>query len=193
MKALILAGGFGVRLREIIYGQPKHMVSINGQPFLRHLVTMLNRRGIKEIIFSVGYLPQSIKDEFNENNFSEDSRPLGTAGSIKSAQKYFKTDFLVINGDTYLDINYQLVFDSHLNSDKLMTLVEGVNNAVSCGAYVFSPKIFSLIPEGEKYSLEKDIIPQLLQRQQLNIFKTDHKFIDIGSPAGYQQALAELK
>ena len=169
------------------------MVSINGQPFLRHLVAMLNRRGIKEIIFSVGYLPRSIKEEFKDYSFSEDNRPLGTAGSLKAAQKYFKTDFLVINGDTYLDINYQVVFDAHLNSQKLMTLVESETNFVSCGAYVFSPKVFSLIPEAEKYSLEKDIIPQLRQKQELNIFKTAHKFIDIGSPEGYQQALLELK
>ncbi|MDZ7587108.1 MAG: NTP transferase domain-containing protein, partial [Patescibacteria group bacterium] len=103
MKALILAGGFGVRLRELVHGQPKHMVAINGRPFLRHLVTMLIKRGIKEIVFAVGYLPQSIKTEFKEYIFSEDDRPKGTAGSLKNAQRYFKSDFLMINGDTYLD------------------------------------------------------------------------------------------
>lgn len=191
MKALILAGGFGVRLRELVHGQPKHMVAINGRPFLRHLVTMLIKRGIREIVFAVGYLPQSIKNEFKEYDFSEDDRPMGTAGSLKNAQRFLKRDFLMINGDTYLDIDYQHVFQAHQASGQLATLV--VNQKVSCGVYVFSPKIFDLIPERIKYSLEKDLLPTLIKQNQLNLFKTDQKFIDIGSPQGYAQALKQLK
>lgn len=191
MKALILAGGFGVRLRELVHGQPKHMVAINGRPFLRHLVTMLIKRGIREIVFAVGYLPQPIKNEFKEYDFSEDDRPMGTAGSLKNAQRFLKSDFLMINGDTYLDIDYQQVFQTHQASGRLATLV--VNQKVSCGVYVFSPKIFDLIPEGTKYSLEKDLWPVLIKQNQVNLFKTDQKFIDIGSPQGYAQALKELK
>lgn len=191
MKALILAGGFGVRLRELVHGQPKHMVAINGRPFLRHLVTMLIKRGVREIVFAVGYLPQSIKNEFKEYDFSEDDRPMGTAGSLKNAQRFFKSDFLMINGDTYLDIDYQQVFHAHQASGQLATLV--VNQKVSCGVYVFPPKIFDLIPEGTKYSLEKDLWPVLIKQNQVNLFKTDQKFIDIGSPEGYAKALKELK
>lgn len=191
MKALILAGGFGVRLRELVHGQPKHMVAINGRPFLRRLVTMLIKRGIKEIVFAVGYLPQSIKDEFKEYCFSEDDRPMGTAGSLKNAQRFFKSDFLMINGDTYLDIDYQQVFQAHQKSGQLATLV--VNQEVSCGVYVFSPRIFNLIPERIKYSLEKDLWPILIKQEEVNLFKTNQKFIDIGSPQGYAQALKELK
>jgi len=191
MKALILAGGFGVRLRELVHGQPKHMAAINGRPFLRRLVTMLIKRGIKEIVFAVGYLPQSIKDEFKEYCFSEDDRPMGTAGSLKNAQRFFKSDFLMINGDTYLDIDYQQVFQAHRTSGRLATLV--INQEVSCGVYVFSPQIFDLIPEGTKYSLEKDLWPILIKQNQVNLFKTNQKFIDIGSPQGYAQALKELK
>jgi NDP-sugar pyrophosphorylase family protein len=191
MKALILAGGFGVRLRELVHGQPKHMVAINGRPFLRRLVTMLIKRGINEIVFAVGYLPQSIKDEFKEYCFSEDDRPMGTAGSLKNAQRFFKSDFLMINGDTYLDIDYQQVFRDHQTSGLLATLV--VNQEVSCGVYVFSPQVFNLIPEGTKYSLEKDLWPIFLKQKQVNLFKTNQKFIDIGSPEGYAKALKELK
>ena len=191
MKALILAGGFGVRLRELVHGQPKHMVAINGRPFLRYLVTMLIKRGIKEIVFAVGYLPQSIKDEFKEYCFSEDNRPMGTAGSLKNAQRFFKSDFLMINGDTYLDIDYQEIYRDHQKSGRLVTLV--INQKISCGIYVISPKIFDLIPEGTKYSLEKDLWPILIKQKQVSLFKTNQKFIDIGSPQGYAQALKELK
>lgn len=190
MKALILAAGFGVRLREVIHGQPKHMVAINGRPFLRRLVAMLNQRGIKEIVFSVGYLPQSIKDEFKEYNFSEDDRPMGTAGSLKNAQKFFKSDFLMINGDTYLDIDYQELMVWHLKQGKLMTLA--VNENVSCGVYAVSPRIFNLIPEGRKMSLEKDVLPKLKINKQLAFYPTNHSFIDIGSPKGYLEAIKKL-
>ncbi|MDZ7586960.1 MAG: hypothetical protein U0946_04340, partial [Patescibacteria group bacterium] len=123
--------------------------------------------------------------------FSEDDRPMGTAGSLKNSQKLFKEDFFVINGDTYLDIDYQQVFQAHQKSGQLATLV--VNQEVSCGVYVFSPRIFNLIPEGTKYSLEKDLWPILIKQKQVNLFKTDQKFIDIGSPEGYAKALKELK
>lgn len=191
MKALILAAGFGVRLREVVHGQPKHMATINGRPFLRYLVTMLIRRGIKEIVFAVGYLPQSIKDEFKEYNFSEDNRPMGTAGSLKNAQRFFKSDFLLINGDTYLDINYKKLMAWHLKQGKLITLT--VNENISCGVYAVSPKIFNLIPKGEKMSLEKDILPILIKQKKVNFFKTNQEFIDIGSPEGYAKAIKKLK
>jgi len=197
MKALILAAGFGVRLREIIHGRPKHLVPVNGQPFLRRLLRLLKKHQVTEIVLSVGYLAQYIIDEFTRDNegltieFSEDQRPLGTAGSLKAAQKYLSEDFFVINGDTYLDIDYQQVFQAHQTSGQLATLV--VNQEVSCGVYVFSPQVFDLIPEGTKYSLEKDLWPILIQQKQVNLLKTDQKFIDIGSPQGYAKALKELK
>lgn len=198
MQALILAAGFGVRLREIIHGRPKHLVLINGQPFLRHLVKLLKKNQINEIILAVGYLAQYIIDEFakeNEGlkiNFSEDDRPLGTAGSLKAAEAYFKNDFFVLNGDTYLDIDFQAVFHDHLKNKKIMTMVVNHKN-ISCGVYVFSPKVFSLIPEKEKYSLENDVIPHLRENKQIYIYQTAKNFIDIGSPTGYEEAKIKIK
>lgn len=197
MKALILAAGFGVRLREIIHGRPKHLAPVNGQPFLRRLLRLLKKHQVTKIVLSVGYLAQYVIDEFTRDNeglkieFSEDQRPLGTAGSLKAAQKYLSEDFFVINGDTYLDIDYQKIYRHHQTSGRLATLV--VNQKVSCGIYVFSPKIFDLIPEGTKYSLEKDLLPILFKQKQVNLIETDQKFIDIGSPQGYAQALKKLK
>jgi len=198
MQALILAAGFGIRLREIIHGRPKHLAPINGQPFLRYLIRLLNKNGIDQCVISIGYLAQYIIDEFKFNTegvkliFSEDDRPLGTAGSLKAAQKYFSSNFFVINGDTYLDINYSDLYKAHIDNHKIATIVIN-QDLVSCGVYVFSPKIFSLISDKEKSSLEKDIFPKLKQKNQLNFFSTTRQFIDIGTPAGYQKALTILK
>jgi NDP-sugar pyrophosphorylase family protein len=191
MKVLVLAAGFGVRLREVIHGQPKHMASVNGRPFLRHLAELLRRRGVKEIIFSVGYLPQPIKDEFAGYQFSEDDRPMGTGGSLKNAQKFFRTDFLLINGDTYLDINYQKLMSKHKESGAILTIVQ--KDGINAGAYAVSPKIFPLIPEGTKISLEEETIPHLKACGQINLFPIKASFIDIGSPEGYIEAIKKLK
>lgn len=224
MKALILAAGFGVRLREIIHGRPKHLALINGQPFLRHLVKLLKQKGIKQIVIAVGYLAQFIIDEFTRNDqgikirFSEDHRPLGTAGSIKKAQRYFTDDFIIINGDTYLDIDYHHLFQSHKKASALLTIVgtskhrnkggiiinQGKNiidfipdhqkqppahSYRNAGVYVASPKLFNYIPSFTKISLEKDIIPRLLKtKQTVQVYPINKTFIDIGSVASFMQA-----
>ncbi|MFH0943515.1 MAG: sugar phosphate nucleotidyltransferase [Candidatus Beckwithbacteria bacterium] len=226
MQALILAAGFGVRLREIIHGRPKHLAPINGKPFLRHLLQLLKRHGFKRIILSIGYLSQYILDEFNEDQkefgliFSDTKRPLGTAGSLKKAQNYLKDDFFVINGDTYLDVDYQQILKFHTQHSNLLTLVGTNKNQHGsiiradhgqvvkfiyhpdkaipasfrhAGIAVVSPQLFSLIPSATKYSLEKDIIPQLIKKNQLGFFPVNQAFIDIGTPLEYQKAILKLK
>ncbi len=194
MKALILAAGFGVRLREIIHGRPKHLAPINGKPFLRHLIDMLKSRGVDDIVLGVGYLAKSIKDEFSDFKFSEDDRPLGTAGTLKNAETLFEEDFILVNGDTYLDIDYQDLMVKHKIHKKIVTMVVRANHLdLSCGVYAISPRIFSLIKPGRKTSLEKEILPKLKTKHELELYPTNARFIDIGSPEGYQEAKKELQ
>jgi len=229
MKALILSGGFGVRLREIIHGRPKHLIPINGQPFLRHLIKMLKKRNINEVILAVGYLAPRIIDEFTQDDegikikFSEANRPLGTAGSLKKAEKYFNDDFIVINGDTYLDIDYSKLLSEHKKSQALITIVATakhknkggiilaknnnvikfisdpqaktpVNSFRNAGIYVMSPKIFKYIPQYYRVSLEKNTIPKLLTNKKLiKLFPVNQEFIDIGSPEEHQKAIKKLE
>ncbi len=227
MKALILAAGFGVRLREIIHGRPKHLAPINGQPFLRHLLKLLKKRGFKQVVLSVGYLSQYILDEFEHDKeglkitFSETHRPLGTAGSLKISAKHLNSDFFVINGDTYLDIDYQKALAFHKKHQAMLTIIgttknkqgsiiTAQNNQVTnfitrqdkdeigeyyhAGVSVASPKIFKHIPAYEKYSLEKDLIRKFLKENiKISFYPTNKKFIDIGSPKEYQEAITKLK
>jgi len=229
MQALILAAGFGVRLREIVHGRPKHLAPVNGQPFLRHLIVMLKKKGVSEVVLAVGYLAQHIIDEFSqpvkglEIKFSEDNRPLGTGGSLKKAQRFFKQSFLVINGDTYLDIDYRRLLLNHQQSKTLITIVGTARhknkggiiipqgNKVgqfipdpqtnipgsslrNAGVYAVSPQIFDFIPADTKISLEKEIIPSLLKtKRAVNLFEINKSFIDIGSPQSYHEAQKLLK
>ena len=95
MKALILAGGFGTRLKDIIQDVPKPMAMIAGKPFLEHQIRFLKKQGITQIIIAVHHMSDKIKSYVRDGfkfgvdiTYSEEDTPLGTAGAIKKAQKY---------------------------------------------------------------------------------------------------------
>ena len=121
MEAIILAGGFGKRLRKVVKDIPKPMVKVGSVPFLEIVIRKLISNGFQHIILSTGYLSDQIKNYFGEtfNNaeitYSFEDIPLGTGGAIKKASKKVKSDyFYVFNGDTYLDLEIKkLEFDFH--------------------------------------------------------------------------------
>lgn len=120
MKALVLAGGFGTRLKEAIHGRPKVMAPVNGRPFLEYVLEILRKNGIEEVVISIGYLGDYIRNHFGNGKefglkieYSEEDFPLGTAGAIKKAEGFFKETFLVLNGDTYLDTNINKIIEFH--------------------------------------------------------------------------------
>jgi len=117
MQAVILAGGAGTRLRPLTLEVPKPMIDINGRPFLLYIVEELKKYGIKDFIFCVGYLAGNFKDYFGDGSkfgvnikYSVESEFLGTAGALKLAEKYLEDEFFVLNGDTYLPIDYEKVY-----------------------------------------------------------------------------------
>ena len=124
MQAVILAGGLGMRLSPLTKQVPKVMAAVNGQPFLGHLLELLKNQGINDIILCVGYLGEQVRLFFGDGQglgldirYSEErERLLGTGGALKQARNLLDERFLVINGDTYLPIDYAEVegsFDRH--------------------------------------------------------------------------------
>lgn len=113
MKAVILAGGLGTRLRKRIDDKPKSMASVSGRPFLEYQIEQLKRYDIRELVLCVGYLGEQIKDflkngaEFNVKvEYATEKELLGTGGALKNAQEYLEdSTFLALNGDSYLDID----------------------------------------------------------------------------------------
>jgi mannose-1-phosphate guanylyltransferase len=112
-QAIILAGGRGERLRPITDSIPKVMIDINGKPFLQYQIESLNKFGINNIVLCVGYLWDTIKNHFGDGSefgvsihYSVEEDYLGTGGAIKLAQKYLEDSFFILNGDTYIPINY---------------------------------------------------------------------------------------
>lgn len=227
MKAIILAGGLGTRLREVVNDVPKPMATVAGKPFLEYLVLQLIRWNIKEIILSIGYKGDVIKAHFgNGNNFgveirySEEKEPLGTGGAIRESLTYIDDEqFIVMNGDTFLNVNIHALVSSHYAWQAKATIslvqtqgasrysrvernkkgevirfaekgLEG-NGLINGGIYIFHRGIFGSIHSGN-VSLEKEILPSLVNRGLYGII-TQGFFIDIGVPHDYLTLYHEPK
>jgi len=130
MKAIIMAGGEGSRLRPLTCDMPKPMVSIMNIPIMEHIIYLLKAHGITEIGVTLMYLPQKIKDYFgngshfgvNIHYFTEDT-PLGTAGSVKNASNFLDETFIVISGDSLTDMDITKAIEFHRAKESKATLV----------------------------------------------------------------------
>ncbi len=227
MQALILVGGLGTRLRKVVNNCPKPMMQVGGRPFLEYLILQLRRYNLTEIILSIGYLGNRIRKYFQNGRqwgvrirYSEEEAPLGTGGAIKLAEDLIKTDdFLVLNGDSYLDIDLNELIRFHKLQRALATLAlvrvsrpdrYGVvevdkdyhimnfrekgavskSSLINGGIYIFHKEMFSSIPKGN-ISLEKNIFPLLMGKR---FYGRPHKvyFIDIGVPGDYDRLQKEF-
>ncbi len=130
MKAIIMAGGEGSRLRPLTCDLPKPMVPVMNVPLMEHIINLLKLHGITEIGVTLMYLPQKIIDYFgngsnfgvNLNYFTEDS-PLGTAGSVKAAENFLDETFVVISGDSLTNINITHAIEFHNKKKSKATLI----------------------------------------------------------------------
>ncbi len=122
MKAVIIAGGLGTRLRPLTYNTPKPIVPVANRPFIVHQIELLRQHGIEEIILNLHYLSDNIKKILDEGRewgvkirYSIESHPLGTAGAVKNAEEFFKEEpfILVFNGDILTDINLTEIIEFH--------------------------------------------------------------------------------
>ncbi|MFQ5824753.1 MAG: nucleotidyltransferase family protein [bacterium] len=119
-EAIILAGGFGTRLKKVVKGVPKPMVNINERPFLEYLLNYLIEQGIEKVILAVGFKFDVIQRYFKNQykkltlEYSVEKEPLGTGGAIKKALKLTKTESIFIfNGDTFFNIDLSKLYKFH--------------------------------------------------------------------------------
>lgn len=111
MEAIVLAGGFGTRLRKVVADVPKPMAPIDGRPFLAILLGCLARKGFKRVILSLGFMADKISGHFGnhfagmEITYVVEDQPMGTGGAIRLAMEQAIADHVfVFNGDTFLDL-----------------------------------------------------------------------------------------
>lgn len=128
-KAFILAGGKGTRLRPITYETPKPMILIKGRPLLEHTITLLRKYDVRDIIISIGYLGEKIKEYFGNGSkfgvnisYVEEKEPLGTAGPLKMAKDMLDSTFLMLNGDNVFNLDLSQMYRFHKKEGALGTL-----------------------------------------------------------------------
>lgn len=131
MKAIVMAGGEGSRLRPLTINRPKPMVPIVNRPVMGHIIELLKRHNINEIVATLQYRADDLQNYFGDGsnvgvaiNYTVEPRPLGTAGSVKFAEKFLSRDepFLIISGDALTDLNLSEIVDFHKRVGALITI-----------------------------------------------------------------------
>lgn len=223
MKAIILAGGFGTRLKHVLPDVPKPMADINGQPFLEVLINYLKKQGFNEFVLSVHHMREQIIEYFKGMpgvTFAIEEEPLGTGGAILNSIKQAGVtgDVAVLNGDSFLEINYKEFFKHHKGKNFSLALREVEDTArygrvetegdiitdfkekgihgkgfINAGYYIINA--YWMLKQGlpEKFSVETDFLLPKIKEIKPGYFVVDNYFIDIGIPEDYKRAQDELR
>lgn len=227
-QVVFLVGGYGKRLGKITKNIPKPMVRINNKPFIEYLMIKLANYNYKNILFISGYKGNLFKKKFKKKykimnktfniDHYQEKKLSGTAAAIKKVEKKLEDYFLLLNGDTYFDINLDK-FDSFKKSKSLLklsvlkkkssksgniyfdkkkniyTFIEkpkkNLSSYINGGVYLVNKKLIKFIKK-ETPSFERDIIPKIFEKKLVEITKFSNKFIDIGTPNNLKKAKSFL-
>ena len=220
---VILAGGKGSRIKKYLNKKPKPLVKINNFSFLDLLIKKICKYNFNKLYILAGYRGHQIKKKYHNKNFNFisceviiEKKALGTAGSLSQLKNKINNDFIVVNGDTFFDINLSKVIDFKLNKNEIfLSLVKNYNyksnkkltflklnrkNQISYnknsilingGIYKFN-KFFLNQIKRKNYSLENDIVPKLIDKKKVKGIFFDNFFIDIGTPKNLKSAKKSL-
>jgi D-glycero-alpha-D-manno-heptose 1-phosphate guanylyltransferase len=229
-EAIILAGGFGTRLQSVVNDVPKPMAPINQLPFLDYIFSYLKFYGIDHVVLSTGYLSEKIVNYYGNQfqgikiSYTTEVDPLGTGGGIRlSMEKCLEENVLVLNGDSFFDVN--LYTYGKLHADKLSdcslalrkvenaarygTIEYGLGNKVIAfkekdeqnkpglingGVYILNRKVFlDMTESGKPFSIEKDFYEKRLSELMIYGYEYEGYFIDIGIPEDFKKAQLDFK
>lgn len=227
MKALLLAGGLGTRLRPLTYTRPKHLLPIVNRPHIDHVLDLLARYGIDEVVLTTSYLAHAFDETVataRERGIvvevTNEEEPLGTAGAIRHAASLIGDEtFLALNGDVLTDVNLGRLIDLHRDRGARTTLLlapvddpaafgvvptdesglvtgfiekpppgQAPTNMINAGVYVMEPEILKRVPEGEVWSAERRLFPELVDAKEMYAFHLEGYWTDIGTAGQYLQA-----
>jgi len=144
MKAVIMAGGEGTRLRPLTVNQPKPMLPMMNRPMAEHIVALLRAHGFDEIVVTVGFLANTIRTYFGDGSefgvriiYATEATPLGTAGSVLNARDELNERFLVVSGDVLTDIDLTELVKYHESSGAVATLaLKAMENPLEFGIVI---------------------------------------------------------
>jgi len=229
VEPVILCGGAGLRLRSVTGGTPKSLAYIGQRPFLEILINQLRRHGFDRVVLAVGYQKESIREHFGDRalglqiDYSIEETPLGTGGALRKATDLLDSDAaLIMNGDSYTDVNLSSFIQEHQSSKVDLSVVvvpadgredcglvsvaadgsvlgfkekqslDGKKN-VNAGIYLASKKLLGEVPLNLPVSLEVELFPKWLgEGIKLRAFYHPGTCIDIGTPERYKTAQDSL-
>lgn len=231
VKAIILVGGQGTRLRPLTYHTPKPMVPVLNIPFLEHIILNLKEHGILDIILAQHYLAESMEEYLGNGNklgvklyYVTEDEPRGTAGAVKNAESFLDGTLLVLNGDIYHNRNFTEILNFHWQNKAKVTIVltpvedptvygvvetdnngrvksfvekpkpeEVTTNMINAGTYVIESDILQQVPPDIKYSLERELFPEMIAKgQPLYAYVSKNYWMDTGTPEKYLQLHRDL-
>jgi len=226
MEAIILAGGFGTRLASRLAWVPKPIAPVAGRPFLEYLMENLRAAGCSRVILSVGHLSSVIQDHFGDSfhgmpiAYVIEAEPLGTGGAIRTALAAAQEpQVLVLNGDTFLPIDYaaMLAFHAEHSPDVTMAVSEQPDVArygevilagnlvtgfrekgrsgpgwINAGTYILPRTLTWPAHLPEKFSFETDFMMPEVAKLQIAAFPSAGRFLDIGVPEDLDRAQTML-
>ena len=222
MKAVILAGGLGTRLRPYTLFVPKGMLPLGSKPVLEHIIGWLSNNGISDIVLCVGYLSKVISDYFSDGSelgvkisYVKASRPMGTAGQLKSAQKLLHESFICVYGDVILKNNLKKMIRYHMSKKAIATigltkysermkygfieiekngLVKSwsekpeISGLINAGVYVFEPSFLNAIPKGTIFGMDSAFESVIKENKKVFGYEIEGGFLDIGDRKTYLSA-----
>lgn len=194
MRAVLMAGGSGTRLRPLTCDLPKPMVPVLNRPIAEHIVNLLKRHDIREVIATVHYLPDVMRDYFQDgSDFGvqmtyavEEDQPLGTAGCVKNIEELLDDTFLVISGDSITDFDLSAAVKFHKEKGSKATLVLAhIPNPVEFGVVITdkeqriqrflekpsASEIFSDTVNTGTYILEPEVLKYLPANEECDFSK----------------------
>jgi D-glycero-D-manno-heptose 1,7-bisphosphate phosphatase len=222
-QAVFLVGGLGTRLKHLTRSTPKPLIEVAGRPLIDILVEEAARHGFSDILLLGGYLGQQMLERHDGRTVRGaklrvlvEPEPLGTGGALRHALPHLAENFLLVNGDTFFDINLRALAVDVPSGGGVMALRKGVagsrfgrvglengvvrkfhapgerlDGPINGGIYGLSRDVVTCIGEGA-VSLESTIFPMLAQEGLLRGIEFDGYFIDIGIPEDLERARAEL-
>lgn len=196
-EAIILAGGFGTRLREAVPDLPKPMAPVAGKPFLAWQLEYLIKLGVSRFILSIHYKAKAIRDYFGseyqgaEIVYAEEKIPLGTGGAIEYALKNAQQErVFVLNGDTLCESNLAGLRALNVNnSNSVGMIVKHVNDAGRYGAINFNPNTKLVTAFGEKLSSAAGFINAGIYDIHKNLFNK----ITLKLPCSFEKEIIQQK
>ena len=227
MKAVILAGGLGTRLRPLTNKKPKPMLPLGKKPLLEYLIEWIKKNGVKEIVLCVSYLHKMIEDYFEDGQkfgvkieYAISSKPLSTAGQLKTAQKFIDDTFVCVYGDSIFDFSLKNMIAEHKEKKSFITMglyehktsikygvVDTKNNGkvlawnekpeikskINMGCYVMEPNILNFIPKNKPYEMDVVIKKAISKRKTVNSILIKNGFIDVGAKKTYEKLNLEYR